>query len=94
MSRTNTQPAAQRGARGPAALVDHQLDHLENMVEYLSRGGAATVTHSFDHQYWEKRIRSLEETYDVVASQRQRIARLLDRLAGDRRDEFERRTAA
>lgn len=97
MSRTNTQPAAQHGGRSPASLVDKQLDHLENMVEYVSREGAIAVSHAFDSEYWEKRIRGLEQTYELIGSQRQRIARLLERLARDARNARNapnRRTAA
>lgn len=80
MSGTNTGPGAQRVGRGPSSLVDKQLDHLEIMVEYASRGSAAAMP-SFDHQYWEKRIRSLGHTYELIASQQQRMEKLLDRLA-------------
>lgn len=94
MNGTNTRPTAQRGGRHPASLVDSQLEHLENMVEYVMRGGAADVLHAFDHKYWEKRIHALEETHELIASQRQRIARLLERLASEARIKLKRRTAA
>jgi hypothetical protein len=94
MSGTNTEPGAQRVGRGPASLVDKQLDHLEIMVEYASRGCAAAAMPSFDHQYWEKRIRSLGHTYELIASQQQRIEKLLDRLARQAGIALKRRAAA
>ncbi|MFM0002582.1 hypothetical protein PQR57_16290 [Paraburkholderia dipogonis] len=81
MSGTNMQPTVQRGARRPASLVDSQLQHFENVVEYLTRGDASGGLYPLDHEYWEKRIRALEETYELIASQRHRLTRLLDRLA-------------
>ncbi|QQC67074.1 hypothetical protein [Paraburkholderia ginsengisoli] len=94
MSGTSKQPTAQSGGRRPANLVDSQLEHIENMVEYVSRGHAADVLHAFDHEYWEKRVRALEETHELIASQRTRTARLLERLASDARIGAKRHTAA
>jgi hypothetical protein len=86
MSGTNNQPDAQSGGRRPANLVDSQLEHIENMVEYVSRESEADVLHAFDHEYWEMRIRVLEETHELIASQRKRTARLLERLASEARN--------
>jgi hypothetical protein len=94
MNGTIKQPTAQRVGRRPANLVDSQLEHLENMVEYVSRGGAPDGLHGFDHEYWGKRIRMLEETHEMIASQRKRIARLQERLASEASSELKRRTAA
>jgi hypothetical protein len=94
MSGTIKQPTAQRGGRRPANLVDSQLEHLENMVEYVTRAGTAHLQHGFDHEYWEKRVRLLEDTHELIASQRQRSARLLERLASEARIGLKRRTAA
>ncbi|CAB3777232.1 hypothetical protein LMG28614_00390 [Paraburkholderia ultramafica] len=94
MSGTIKQPTAPSGGRRPASLVDSQLEHLENMVEYVTRGGAAGVLYAFDHEYWEKRIRVLEETHELIASQRKRVARLLGRLASEAQIGLKRRTAA
>jgi hypothetical protein len=94
MSGTNRQPTAQSGGRHAASLVDSQLEHLENMVEYLTRGDAADVLHALDHAYWEKRVRALEQTHELIAGQRQRVGRLLDRLASEARVELKRRTNA
>ena len=94
MSGTNKQPTAGRGGRRPASLVDSQLQHLENMVQYVSREDAGGDTARLDHEYWEKRIRALEETHDLVTSQRRRVSRLLDLLERDARITVKRRTAA
>jgi hypothetical protein len=94
MSGTIRQPTAQRGGRRPASLVDSQLEHLENMVEYVTRGDASSGFYPFDHQYWEKRIRALEETHELIASQRRRVTKLLDRLATGAQIALKRRTAA
>ncbi|NKJ51047.1 hypothetical protein CIC12_30860 [Burkholderia sp. SG-MS1] len=94
MRGTIRQPTAQSGGRRPANLVDSQLEHLENMVEYVTREGAAHLQHGFDREYWEKRVRALEETHELIASQRQRTARLLERLASEARTGLKRRTAA
>ena len=94
MSGTNKQPTAGRGGRRPASLVDSQLQHLENMVQYVSREDAGSDRARFDHEYWEKRIRALEETHDLVSSQRHRVSRLLDLLERDARITVKRRTAA
>ena len=83
MSGTNMQPTVQRGARRPASLVDSQLQHFENVVEYLTRGDASGGLYPLDHEYWEKRIWALEESYELIASQRHRLTRLLDRLASE-----------
>jgi hypothetical protein len=94
MNGTHTGSAAQRGGRGPSSLADSQLDHLENMVDYVARESVAMSMPGFDHRYWEKRIRSLEQTYELVASQHRRMARLRDKLTGAARMELERRAAA
>lgn len=95
MNGTNDQPAAGCGGRRPASLVDSQLQHLENMVQYVSRedaGGEMEMVR-LDHGYWEKRIRALEATHDLIASQRQRVSRLLELLERDARITVKRRTA-
>ena len=94
MSGTNNQPTAQRGGRRPSSLVDSQLEHLENMVQYVTRGDAVSVLVSLDHEYWEKRIRVLEETHELIASQRQRVIKLLDQLGSEAQIKPRRRTAA
>lgn len=83
MSSTTKQATAERRGRRPASLVDGQLQHLESMVEHLTRGGALEGVHPLDHDYWEKRIRVLEETHELIASQRQRVTKLIERLASE-----------
>jgi hypothetical protein len=94
MNGTIDPPPAPRRGRRPASLADSQLDHLENMVGYLVRDGAAAVQHEFDHEYWEKRIRALEATYELIESQQKRIAKLRDRLASAALSALKRRSAA
>jgi hypothetical protein len=72
------QLAAQRGGRRPASFADGQLRHLENVVGYVTREGAQPD--EFDHAYWEQRIRALEDSHELIASQRARVARLRGRL--------------
>jgi hypothetical protein len=92
MSLTSRQPAVQGGGRHPAGLVDSQLRHLENVVGYVTRERAAQAD-EFDHGYWEQRIRTLEDTHELIASQRHRIARLRDRLGIEAATDVPRRTA-
>jgi hypothetical protein len=80
MSGTNKQASAQRVGRHPSNRADSQLEHLENMVEYVMRAGARGVLDAFDHEYWEKRIHALEQSHELIASQRKRAAKLRDRL--------------
>ncbi|MBN3855865.1 hypothetical protein G3N59_21020 [Paraburkholderia sp. Ac-20340] len=73
------------GGRLPANLADAELDHVERMVQYMSRAQAAQLPHSprgIDGEYWKKRLHKLESTYDLVATQRSRVARLLEILNG------------
>ncbi len=93
MNGTNKPPPAQRGRR-PANLVDSQLEHLESMVQYVTRGDAVSVQVTLDHEYWEKRVRALEETHELIASQRKRIIKLLDQLGSEAQVKLSRRTAA
>ena len=94
MSGTNRQPTAQRGARRPASLVDSQLEHLESVVEYVTRADASDASYPLDRAYWEKRIRALEETYELITSQRQRIRKLLERIVSHAQIMPKRPTAA
>ncbi|QGZ66511.1 hypothetical protein [Paraburkholderia acidisoli] len=64
----------------PASLADTQLDHVERMVQYLTHNMASAVDVGFDSDYWRKRLRTLSDTYDLVATQRKRLLGLLDRL--------------
>jgi hypothetical protein len=73
MNRTN--PTTAMAARGllPARLADAQIDHMERMVQYWTRAHAGLASRGIDHDYWKNRLRALGETYDLVASQRQRL---------------------
>jgi|GEM_PF-1994749 len=92
MSLTSRQPGGPGGARHAAGLVDSQLRHLENVVGYVTRERAAH-SDEFDPAYWERRIRALEQTHELIASQRDRIARLRDRLGIDAASSAARRAA-
>ena len=81
MSTKNNHPTVRAGALRPARLADEQLDHFENMVQYIMRADADNALHGFDRQYWEKRIRALADTHELVATQRHRVITLLDQLA-------------
>lgn len=94
MNGTNSQPTAQHGGRRPASLVDSQLEHLEKMVQYVARGDAVSALVPLDHAYWEKRIRALEETHELIASQRKRVIKLLEQLGSEAQVKLRRRTAA
>lgn len=80
MSVTHKQPATRAAGLLPARLADDQLDHFECMVQYIIRDHADGALHGFDHKYWEKRIRALVETHDLVTTQRCRVMMLLDLL--------------
>jgi hypothetical protein len=92
MNGTSRQSAAQRGERRPAGLADGELLHLENMVAHVTRTSAAQP--GFDHDYWERRIRAVEDGHELVASQHGRIARLRERLTESARIDLARRPAA
>jgi hypothetical protein len=66
----------------PAILADAELDHVERMVQYMSRAQASRTPRGIDGEYWKKRLRALEATYDLVATQRRRVARLFELLEG------------
>lgn len=93
MSLRNRQPAAQRGGRRPASFADSQLQHLETVLSYVTSQAAAQAD-ELDHVYWEQRIRALEDTHQLIDSQRARIAKLRDMLGVQPRVGAARRTAA
>jgi len=84
MGTNNKQPTVRAAALRPARLADGQLDHFENMVQYITRADADDALHGFDRQYWKKRIRALADTHELVATQRHRVIALLDQLARKR----------
>ncbi len=78
--KTATKTAAQASGLLPARLADAQLDHVERMLQFLSSAAAGSATHGIDPEYCRKRLQTLEQTHDLVVSQRLRIARLLQLL--------------
>ncbi|MGF6810336.1 hypothetical protein OKW30_005528 [Paraburkholderia sp. Clong3] len=93
MSLINRQAAAQCGGRLPARFADGHLQHLESVLAFVARKGAAQ-SGELDHVYWERRIRALEDTHHLIQNQRARIAKLRDmlrlqaRASGARRPEM------
>ncbi|TDN63593.1 hypothetical protein [Paraburkholderia sp. BL10I2N1] len=94
MSVTNKQPATKVAGLLPARLADDQLDHFECMVQYVIREDTDDALYGFDHKYWEKRIRALVETHDLVTTQRYRVMMLLDLLERNALIRTHSRTAA
>ncbi|WP_322060437.1 hypothetical protein [Paraburkholderia sp. J63] len=64
----------------PASLADTELDHVERMVQYVTRAQGASSPRGIDDDYWKKRLRTLEQTYDLVTAQRHRVAKLFEML--------------
>ena len=93
MSLTSRQPAAQRGGRLPASFADSQLRHLESILSHVAREGVPR-SDELDHVYWEQRIRALEDTHELIASQRIRVAKLRAMLGVKARVSAARRTVA
>jgi hypothetical protein len=93
MGSRNRQPAAQRGGRRPAGFADSQLQHLETVLSYVTSQAAAQPD-ELDHVYWEQRIRALEDSHELIASQRTRVAKLRDMLGVQARVSAARRPAA
>jgi hypothetical protein len=63
-----------------ANLADIELDHLERMVQYVTSSDGIKNKTQLDREYWERRLRSLLQTHDLVVTQRRRVLTLLDRL--------------
>lgn len=80
MPKTSTPCFDDPAKRLPSSLADNQLDHLERMIVSFARSNKPNVLGWLDHEYWEKRIRTLTEENDLVATQRHRVIRLLDML--------------
>jgi hypothetical protein len=78
----------------PAGTADSKLDHLERMVNHVTRADAQGMASQLDHEYWEKRIRALMGTHDLIATQRHRVIKLLDRLEREALFRLRTRTAA
>lgn len=85
--RSTQQP--QRPSAGsllPASLADTELAHVERMVHYVTRVQGAASPRGIDADYWKKRLRTLEATYDLVTTQRQRVATLFAMLERSKHD--------
>ncbi|MDE1182435.1 hypothetical protein [Paraburkholderia sp.] len=91
---TNKQTTTKAGGLLPSSLVDRQLDHLENMLQYVLRANMEGDLSRLDRTYWEKRVRELAGTHDLVASQRNRVTRLLGNLERAASNTERRRAAA
>jgi hypothetical protein len=68
------------GGLRSAILADLELDHLERMVQYVTSHDGMKNTTQLDTEYWERRLRALAQTHDLVVAQRHRVVALLDRL--------------
>lgn len=82
-------PQPQRPNAGtllPASLADTELDHIERMIQFVTRTQGAGSPRGIDAGYWNKRLHALEQTHDLVATQRQRVARLFDMLERGKHD--------
>jgi hypothetical protein len=80
MTATDDQTTGNIGERLPAQLADGQLEHFERMVQLVTRTDAASASNLFDAEYWDKRIRALVKTHDLVTTQRRRVIVMLDLL--------------
>jgi hypothetical protein len=80
MSRTQNPQRPNTGTLLPAMLADAELNHVERMVQYISRAHGGTAARGIDREYLKKRLRALEQTYDLVTTQRQRVANLFELL--------------
>jgi hypothetical protein len=69
-----------RAALKPARGADAQLDHLEHMIRSLALSGDSKPLAHLDHAYWKRRLSTLGDESDLVATQRAPVLRLLDRL--------------
>ncbi|WP_109481809.1 hypothetical protein [Paraburkholderia sp. C35] len=68
------------GTLRSASVADVELDHLERMVQYVTRRTQNDDLSKLDYEYWAKRLRKLAQTHDLVTTQRQRVIALLDLL--------------
>jgi hypothetical protein len=80
MATTSTATSADVATLRSASLADVELGHLERMVQYVVRRTQTDDASRLDFDYWAKRLRALAQTYDLVATQRQRVIVLLDLL--------------
>lgn len=80
MTVTHTHMTSNVAGLTPAGLAEAELDQLERMVLYVTRGELARDASQLDQAYCKKRLRTLVQTCDLAPPQRQRIILLLDRL--------------
>ena len=65
--------------RRPAQLAERELKHLEMILANFVERDA--VSDRLPTRYWDMRVAQLDEQYDLVPSQSQRVASLQRRLA-------------
>jgi len=80
MAATRMETPADVGTLRSASLADVELDHLERMVQYVTRRTETDDVSKLDFEYWDRRLRKLAQTHDLVTTQRQRVIALLDLL--------------
>jgi hypothetical protein len=73
-------PAMELAKRMPSRLADAELDHLERMVQYVTRQTGANSRQKLDFDYWRKRLRVLTQTHDLMLPQKNRVVALMDML--------------
>ena len=94
MSIENNQQMHGGGRRLPARLADEQLDYFERVVQVVTQPDADFASSQFDRDYWEKRIRALTQTHDLLTTQQRRVFGLLDQLERHALTNTRTRTAA
>jgi hypothetical protein len=78
----------------PSRLADADLDHLDRLIQCITRATDELDCRGINREYCEKRLRALTETYDLVLSQRRRVLTLLDLLERQAALRIRNRTAA
>jgi hypothetical protein len=80
MTVTNKRSTVEAAGLWTASQADIELDHLERMVQYVTRRDAGNPPTGLDQGYWEQRLRALVQTHDLMVAQRRRVIMLLDLL--------------
>jgi hypothetical protein len=65
----------------PARLADRELSHLQAVLSSASRQFALTAVRGLDLVYWTARVASIDTQYELLTSQKQRLASLSRLLA-------------
>jgi hypothetical protein len=94
MNAVTKQVVNEVGGLRSANLADLELDHLERMVQYVTSHAGVKNNTQLDCEYWERRLRSLTQTHDLIVTQRRRVLALLDRLEREALFKARGRTAA